>query len=258
MKFLLKCLPACMALSLGLAGCGFAPGHGPSDPMFFSSSNSSAQVKGQIVLPYRAQPDRSAALPNPVNFFIGQAAQADTLITVTSSELNRIQAYVNGQPVSLQVTNLAFNGDQTVISYEIGSLPVVAANGVYLLDIRLPNGDPLVGGVLTLTPGTVNTYNLTVDTTALLDTVREILGTQPVTTLTVVRIHEIEKSREVLGRKDLIRALLLRDGHLRYAALQRIDLDGFDWDDGDGCYRADIKYKEKKNGMVQFQYKCKD
>lgn len=256
-----KLFPLCLALTLGLSGC-MAPSSLPlsGSP---TSSQQSAQVKGQIILPYRAQDARVSSLPNPISYFFGEPAQADDVtvyvVPITHTDLSRIQAYVNGQPVSLRVTDIRFSGDQTILQYEIGSLPVLNPNGVHLLDIRLPNGDPLAGGVLTLVPGTVNTYNLTVETTALLDSVRELLGTRPVTELTLIRIRELERQPAYKSKLALIRSILQHNGKLRYAGLQRFDLDGFDWDDDDwnDCDRPDLKVKEKK-GEIEFKYKCKD
>ncbi len=252
-----KTLPLCLALTMGfslvLSSC--APGTSLMGPSGSSTSQSSADVRGEIVLPYRVQDAKVSSLPNPVSYFLGEPAIADDLyiVPVTRTDLNRVQAYVNGTPVNIRITDMRISGDQTVLSYQIDTIPLLNPNAVNALEIRLASGEPLVGGVLTFVPGTVNTYNLTVQTTALLDSVREVLGTRPITDITIVRVREIERGPGLNGRLNAIKSILQRNGKLRYTTLNRFVLDS-DFDDDD-CNRADIKYKEKK-GKVDIKIKC--
>lgn len=253
-----KLISFCLALSMGLVAC--APGMSLVGPGSASTSQNNAGVKGEIVLPYRIQEAKVSALPNPVSFFLGTPAHADEVkvyvVPVTRTDISQVRAYVNGQPVALNINDIRVSGDQTVLSYQIDTLPLLNPDGVHLLEIRLASGEPLLGGVLTLVPGTVNSYNITVQTTALLDSVREVLGSRPLTELTLIRVRELERSPNLNGRLNSIRAMLQRYGKLRYTTLNRFVLDDLDFDDDD-CDRADIKYKEKK-GKIDLSIKCKD
>ncbi|PKL76778.1 MAG: hypothetical protein CVV27_08530 [Candidatus Melainabacteria bacterium HGW-Melainabacteria-1] len=260
-RYTLKLSVALIALSLGLSACN-TPGAVPFVGTDTNQQTAQAKVKGQIILPYRPQGTRVSQGFSPLNYFFGAAAHADDIkvyvMPVTQTDLSQIRAYVNGQPVNLLVSDIRISGDQTLIDYEITNLPLLAPGQVYLLDVRLPSGDPLVGGVLNLVPGTVNTYNLTVQTTALLDRAREFLGTRPVSSLTLIDVRRLERDGEIRIRGDSIREILRRRGSLRYVSNQRfyLLLDEFDFDDRD-CDKEKFKYEEKK-GKVEYKYECKD
>ncbi|MEZ0369657.1 MAG: hypothetical protein ACAI44_11265, partial [Candidatus Sericytochromatia bacterium] len=240
-----RTLALCLTLSIGfgLAACN----QSASPPLTASrqnavpSQNQSAQkvsqtsVRGKMVLPYRLSDAKVASLANPVSFFLGQPAFADQVnILLRRSDLDQLQAYVNGELVELKILSVTFSGDDTVIEYEISGVTQPEAGGVLLLEVRTPNGATVLGGALTVVVNKVNTYDLTVETTSLLDLIREkferedgLVDSHPsrkLGELTAAELDRLKLDPTLLNKNASIRSILRKDGTLKAHALNRFKI----------------------------------
>ncbi|PKL75238.1 MAG: hypothetical protein CVV27_16410, partial [Candidatus Melainabacteria bacterium HGW-Melainabacteria-1] len=234
-----------LSLLLSIAACNQSATPPTSNQNQISSSQnqtvSKTSLRGQMVLPYRINEAQLSA-SSPLDFFLGAPAHADDLQHILKrSDLDQLRAYVNGELVTLKIVSVSFQGDETLIQYEITEMPMLGSDEVYVLEIRTPDGSPLLGGALTVVPDTVNTFNLSVETTALLDLVREVI-TAPSTgkpeatpgkpdsandasrklgELTSAELESLKLDPSLLNKQASIRSILRKDGTLKKHALDR-------------------------------------
>lgn len=231
-----RLLAICLSLSLGF---GVVSACTPSSPNFFSNAStrgSARAIEGKMVLPYRVQDAKVSRLPDVAGYFFGLAAEATDVyvVPITRTDLNYLQASINGVPVDIEIRTVRYDGDDTIVEYYIADTPLIDSSQAYSLEIVTRDGQPLLGGVVSFGSGSVVVYDLTPRTTAVLLKIKEKKGRITITSLPVAELRIYERDPAIVVEESTILTLLRRYGTLRQHVIYLAELDDEDHDRGHG------------------------
>ena len=242
-----------LTLSLSLLACAtpntqtagnvgaFSPNQSNVQSLATSASDSGAytaqitgtsSLKGRIVLPYVVQPTQVASASFSVmGLFTGLPAHAqeaseasDDANSVTTEDLENLQATVNGEEVEITVVSVETNEEteETVINYEIEEAP--ATEGQEVLEIETESGDPLLGAITDVEADTTTEQDVTTETTSLLETATEIHGRFKISDLTEADLTALAINPETLNKNASLRSILKKDGTLKANKAKKLAL----------------------------------
>lgn len=202
-------LPLLIALSLTPA-CSSHPVPGMNIQVGESA------LQGKLVLPYQIQDGQPTAAQATSPAAISQNAENEIyLVPLTRLDLNFLRASLDGEPVMLEVKQISLNQNQTTVQYYISDLPPLPTERIARLEIQTREGQPLLGGMVKLTPGQTGSYDLDVNTTALMVKVTDTLNSRQVNELTISELKVLELDPSLSTEQASIRFLLRRDGTLK-------------------------------------------
>lgn len=217
----------CLSLSLAM---GPLTGCMAGSPPFISSAPDSqaGALEGRMILPYAVGDAQVSQGFAPLDYFPGEAANADTVL-ITRTDLMSLRATLDDQPVAFAVRDIQVEGNQTVLTYRITGLPAFSSDQSCNVQILTRDGRPLLGGVVRFTLGQPYVYDFDVRSTALLVKVKE--KHLDLKHMSVGQLRELEFDPVLITDMATLRTELQQRGTLAPRVIVLADADDNDHDD---------------------------